>query len=201
MYAPSPMMTPSMVPMAPMAPMTPMVPMAPMMAAPVMAPPMMVAPPPPMYYPSPPPPVYYPPPPPPPPPPSAPATIIITGGNNNDSSGSPCSSCGRDTGNVVRKKVGCVALAWCICLLLTTGFACYIPLTRDSCKDTELVCNRCSTVKAVIHANCCWSSSSFLNHSLVFPYRKDLHIFCPFSFTRLTKSFSHFTTIKIFCLH
>jgi hypothetical protein len=142
MYAP---MTPAMVPM-----MTPMMPMAPVMMAPppVYYPP----PPPPVYYPPPPPPVYYPPPPPPPPPAQ---TIIITGNNNNNDSGSPCQTCGKDTGNVIRRKIGMVALAWCLCLLFTTGFACYIPLTRDTCKDTELVCNRCQTVKAVIAANCC----------------------------------------------
>lgn len=135
-----------------------------------MAPPPTYYPPPPAYYPPPPPPAYYPPPPPPPvyypapAPQNNPQTIIITGNNNNNNNGSPCGTCGRDTGNVIRKKVGTVALMWCICLLLTTGFACYIPLTRDSCKDTELVCNSCATVKSVVAANCCWSLSHFLRH-------------------------------------
>lgn len=128
-----------------------------------MAPPPTYYPPPqPAYYPPPPPPAYYPPPPPPPvyyPAPvqqNNPQTIIITGNNNSgNNNGSPCGTCGRETGNVIRKKVGTVALMWCICLLLTTGFACYIPLTRDSCKDTELVCNSCATVKSVVAANCC----------------------------------------------
>ena len=79
-------------------------------------------------------PAYYPPPPPAPGP--AGPTVITVGGNNN--SGSPCMTCGRDTDAVPRKKIGGVAIAWCICLCLTVGGygLCLIPLCTDSCKDT-----------------------------------------------------------------
>jgi hypothetical protein len=109
-----------------------------------------------------PPPAYYPPPPPPPAyyPPQQPqqqGPMIINLGNNNNSSGSPCGICGKDTDSVPRKKLGCVAWAWCICLLLTFGGygLCLIPLCSDSCKDTELVCIKCQSVKQTIPANCC----------------------------------------------
>lgn len=161
MYAPAPPMSPmmpmgNMTPMGPpMMPMGNMAPMPPMQMQMQMVPvaPVMMAPPPPVYYPPPPPPppVYYPPP---PPPQQAQQTIIITGGNDNDN-GSACRTCGRDTGNVMRKKLGCVGITWCICLALTTGFACYLPLTRDDCKDTQILCNRCQTLKNTVPANFC----------------------------------------------
>lgn len=135
-----------MVPMNPVMPMSPMVPMAPvapmMMAPPMMAPPM-YAPPPPMYAP-------------PPPPPPQQQTIIIAGGNNNNDNGNttPCPTCGKGTGNIPRKKVGMVAIIWC--LILSSCGLCYIPLCcSDSCKDIELVCAKCQTVKAKVDANCC----------------------------------------------
>ncbi len=139
MYAPMGPMSPGMA-MQPM--MSPMVPMQPMMSPMVpMAVPVMM----------PPPPVYFPPP---PPPPAAPQTIIITGGNNRES-GSACQICGKETGNILRRKLGCVGIAWCVCLALTTGILCVIPLCGDSCKDTEIVCNHCQTVKSTVSANCC----------------------------------------------
>ena len=81
--------------------------------------------------------------------------INLNGGNN--SNGTPCGTCGKETGNIPRKKVGCVAIAWCLCLLFTVGGygLCFIPLCNDSCKDTELVCVGCHTVKQTIKANCC----------------------------------------------
>ena len=39
---------------------------------------------------------------------------------------------------------------------------CY-PFCVDSCKDTELVCVKCHTVKAKIPANCCWSLDLYFN--------------------------------------
>ena len=102
----------------------------------------------------PPPPAYYPPP---PPPQQAQPMIINLGNNNNNSNGSPCGICQGDTGTITRKKIGGVAIAWCICLLLTVGGygLCFIPLCSDNCKDTELVCLKCSTVKQTVSANCC----------------------------------------------
>ena len=120
--------------------------MQPMMQ-PVMAPmmaPMMAPPPPPAYYP-------------PPPPPPAQGPMIITMGNNgNSGSGSPCPTCGKDTGNIPRKTIGCITIVWCLVLFVLTGALawCY-PFCTDSCKDTELVCVRCQTVKSKIPANCC----------------------------------------------
>lgn len=103
-------------------------------------------------YGAPPPPAYYPP----PAQQNTGPTIINLSGNNN-SGGSPCRTCGKDTDNLPRKKVGCVAIAWCLCLLFTVGAwgLCLYPLFNDGCKDTELVCIRCQTLKSTIPANCC----------------------------------------------
>lgn len=113
-------------------------------------PPPMYAPPPPMYAP---PPTYYPPPQ--APQQQGPMIINLGGNNNNDGSGSPCPACGKDTGNIPRKTIGGVAIAWCLCLLFFTGSFCFYPLCNDSCKDTELICVKCQTVKTKIAANCC----------------------------------------------
>ena len=117
-------------------------PMAPMYAQPVMAAPVYA--PPPMYAP-------------PPPPPQQQGPTIITIGNNNNSNGTPCMTCGKDTDSIPRKKIGGVAIAWCICLCLTVGSygLCLIPLCSDNCKDTQLICVKCQTVKTTISANCC----------------------------------------------
>lgn len=134
-------------PMAPMAPApmygSPMAP-APMYGAP-MAPPMVA--PAPVY--APPAPAYYPPP--------APGPTIITIGNTGGSNQTQCNSCGRPTDSIPRKKVGPVAIAWCLCLLFTVGFygLCLVPLCSDNCKDTQLVCAKCAQIKATISANCC----------------------------------------------
>jgi hypothetical protein len=113
MYAPQPMMAPMMMQPQPM--MAPMYSPPPMMMQPQ---PMMA----PMYSP--------------PPPPPQQQTIIITGNNNNNDNGNttPCPSCGKGTGNIPRKKVGMVAIIWC--LILSSCMLCYIPLCcSDSCKD------------------------------------------------------------------
>jgi hypothetical protein len=93
--------------------------------------------------------------------------MIINLGQNN-SSGSPCGICGKDTDSIPRKKLGCVAWAWCICLLFTVGAygLCLIPLCSDSCKDTQLVCIKCQNIKQTIPANCCWSSSLIITINL-----------------------------------
>ena len=80
-------------------------------------------------------------------------TIIKIDNDNND--GSPCQFCGTNTGQIVRKKVGCVAIAWGLCLLWFTGFLCCLPCCMDGCKDSELVCVKCQQVKNTIPANCC----------------------------------------------
>jgi hypothetical protein len=91
---------------------------------------------------------------PPPPQQQGPTIINLSGNNNNNHSGTNCAVCGNETGNLPRKKIGCVAIIWCICLLYTP--LCWlIPLCSDGCKDTELVCVKCQTVKNVIPANCC----------------------------------------------
>ena len=92
-----------------------------------------------------------------PPPPQQQGPMIINLAGNNNSSGTHCPVCGHETGNLPRKKIGCVAIAWCICLLLTVGTygLCFIPFCTDSCKDTELVCVKCQTIKMKVEANCC----------------------------------------------
>ena len=94
---------------------------------------------------------------PPAPAPAAGPTVINLGNNNNSGGdGSPCPTCGKDTGNIPRKTIGCVTILWCLCLFLFTGGMawCY-PFCVDSCKDIELVCSRCQTVKSKVPANCC----------------------------------------------
>jgi hypothetical protein len=61
-------------------------------------------------------------------------TIIHIDNDNND--GSPCQYCGTNTGQIPRRKVGCVAILWGLCLLWTTGFLCCLPCCMDGCKDT-----------------------------------------------------------------
>jgi hypothetical protein len=80
-------------------------------------------------------------------------TIITI--KNDDNDGSPCQFCGQSTGQIVRKKVGCVAIAWGLCLFWFTGILCCIPCCMDGCKDSELVCVKCHQVKNTIPANCC----------------------------------------------
>lgn len=92
---------------------------------------------------------------PPPPPAQNGPTIITIGDKNNHNDGTPCQFCGTNTAQIVRKKVGCVAIAWGICLLWTTGILCCLPCCMDGCKDTELVCVKCQQVKNTIPANCC----------------------------------------------
>ena len=108
------------------------------------------APPPTYGFPQPPPPAYY-------PTPQQQQGPLIINLSQNNSSGSPCGICGHETDNIARKKLGCVAWSWCICLLLTVGAygLCFIPLCSDSCKDTQLVCIKCQNIKQTIPANCC----------------------------------------------
>ena len=92
---------------------------------------------------------------PPPPPVVQPGPTIIKIDGNNNNNGTPCQFCGTNTGQIVRKKVGCVAILWGLCLLWTTGFLCCLPCCMDGCKDSELVCTKCQQVKNTIPANCC----------------------------------------------
>ena len=112
----------------PMPPMQPMYgqPMQPMYGQPMMPPPPMVQ--------------------------QGPTIIKIDGGNN---SGTNCQFCGTNTGQIVRKKVGCVAILWGLCLLWFTGFLCCLPCCMDGCKDSEIVCTKCQQIKQTIPANCC----------------------------------------------
>lgn len=75
--------------------------------------------------------------------------------NNDDDDGTMCNHCGKKSTNVVRRKVGCTAIAWGICLFWFTGILCCIPCCMDGCKDSELVCVNCQNVKGVIEARCC----------------------------------------------
>ena len=89
------------------------------------------------------------------PPPAQTGPTIITIRDNDDNNGTPCQFCGTNTPQITRKTVGCVAVAWGVCLLWTTGFLCCLPCCMDTCKDTELVCVKCQQVKNTIPANCC----------------------------------------------
>ena len=88
-----------------------------------------------------------------PPPQQGPTIIKID--SHHDNGGTPCQFCGTNTGQIVRKKVGCVAIAWGFCLLWTTGFLCCLPCCMDGCKDSELVCVKCQQIKTTVPANCC----------------------------------------------
>lgn len=112
--------------------------------------PMMMAPPPPVYYA--PPPVYYAPPPPPPPPPSNQQVIVIKKQDNSNKSN--CPHCSELTANIPRRRVGFVAIIWCL-VLSTCGLCCIPLLCADSCKDVELLCVKCQTRKSRIQASCC----------------------------------------------
>ena len=86
-----------------------------------------------------------------PPPQQGPTVIHI---NNDNDDGTPCQFCGSKTSHITRRKVGCVAIAWGFCLLVT-GVCWWLPCCMDGCKDVELVCVKCQSVKGVIPANCC----------------------------------------------
>ena len=133
--------------------------------------------------------------PPPPPPAYSPPSpqpqqgpMIINLGNNNDNSGTHCQICGQGTGNIPRRKAGCVTWAWCICLLLTTGWCC-IPFFIDGCKDTELICVKCQTVKQTIPANCCWFDILLTYFCLYLMIKTDLN----FRLKKLQKTDLKFT--------
>lgn len=91
-----------------------------------------------------------------PPAPAEPSPSMLDIDNVDKRSGSPCPTCGRLTGNIPRKKTGYVTILWCFCLFFFTGGVgwCY-PFCIDSCKDTELVCVKCQSVKSRIPATCC----------------------------------------------
>jgi len=82
-------------------------------------------------------------------------TIITIDGGNRDNNGSPCQFCGTNTGQIMRKKVGCVAIIWGLFLFFFTGVLFCLPCLMDGCKDTELVCVKCQQIKNTIPANCC----------------------------------------------
>lgn len=124
----------------------------------------------------------------PPPPPPQQGPTVITIGNQNRNEGTPCQFCGTSTGQIVRKKVGCVAIAWGLCLFWFTGILCCLPCCMDGCKDSELVCVKCQQVKNTIPANCCWNwsiwqlyffvTSSILNLHKI---KSNLHHICSIS--------------------
>lgn len=88
------------------------------------------------------------------PPPQGPTIIHI---NNDDDDGTLCPICGVKTSHIPRRKVGAVACAWGFCLLFTTAFLFWLPCCMDGCKDVELVCVKCQSVKNTLPANCCWA--------------------------------------------
>ena len=75
--------------------------------------------------------------------------------DNDGPDGTACQFCGTNTAQIVRKTVGCVAIAWGCCLFYFTMCLCFLPCCMDGCKDSELVCVKCQQVKTTIPANCC----------------------------------------------
>ena len=85
--------------------------------------------------------------------PQGPTVIHV---DNDDNDGTPCQYCGTNTTHICRRTSGGVTYAWCCCLLITTGFLCFVPFfCCENCKDVELVCIKCQQVKNKIPANCC----------------------------------------------
>ena len=65
----------------------------------------------------------------------------------------PCKECDMKTPTLQRKRMGSVGMAWC--LLLSMTCLCFIPLTTDSCKDTDFICSKCQYKKKRVPAKCC----------------------------------------------
>ena len=78
--------------------------------------------------------------------------ITIKSRSVQDPQLTPCEICLRDTLSKTRKKVGCVAIGWCICLSFTVGpyGFCLLPLCTDNCKDTQVFCEECGNTKATV---------------------------------------------------
>jgi len=82
------------------------------------------------------------------PPMQQPQTILIVGKQNDPTitnmahfgDTSQCPFCDRSTKNIMKRKVGCTTVSWCICLLFTTVGLFWIPFCCDGCKDTDCVC-------------------------------------------------------------
>ena len=83
------------------------------------------------------------------------STSIAIDFENREVDGTPCKICHKNTQNISKKKVGWVTVGWCICLFAFTGVLWIYPCCADSCKDTQMTCAECSTVKVVKAANCC----------------------------------------------
>lgn len=68
-----------------------------------------------------------------------------------------CERCRKETTNDIRRRVGKVAMYWSLCLLFTTAILCWIPCHKNGCwcKDIDVICLKCETVKYVIPAQCC----------------------------------------------
>ena len=80
-----------------------------------------------------------------------PKTVVTIKGKKCSSS--MCHTCGEETGITTIKKVGFVAVIWC--LVLSNVALCCIPLCTDKCKDTVVLCSDCKTKKTKIEADCC----------------------------------------------
>lgn len=89
---------------------------------------------------------------PPAPAPAGPTIINISSGKQE---GSKCPACGEHSESVQRKDAGCATWSWCICLALTVTPLFFIPFCTDSCKDTEIVCVKCQSIKTTVKGQCC----------------------------------------------
>ena len=82
-----------------------------------------------------------------------PTIIQIDGVHGGD--GSPCQFCRTNTGQIVRKKIGCVAIAWGLCLIWFPGVFYCISCCMNGFNDSELVCIMCRHIKNTVPANLC----------------------------------------------
>lgn len=90
--------------------------------------------------------------------PQPPSTvIIINNGSNKPSNATYCSQCKTKTENIGRRAVGRVTIMWSFALTFVglVCCLCFIPFCNDDCKDLEIVCMHCDSVKDKIPAQCC----------------------------------------------
>lgn len=62
--------------------------------------------------------------------------IIINLDHGRKKNLSYCQLCQHETEQIPRKTIGCVAIAWCLCLFVFTGIFCLYPCLADRLRDT-----------------------------------------------------------------
>ena len=59
-------------------------------------------------------------------------TVLVLQKNNHSG---VCQLCNSNVSVLQRKRSGCAAWSWCVCLFCFTGFCCWIPFVIDDCYD------------------------------------------------------------------